>query len=131
MSSKKGNGRALLVFASCPPSPKEETYPECDPPGPVNTRVLKHSFIRSQYSVFAFDLIIVCLALYTERSVPHWCTSLSMRLSSPDWKSPSLTTEPGAMCSSSCGELWPYSSPLPETDSSGPCSCRTCAMYLC
>lgn len=120
-SSKKGNGQGLLVVASCPPSPKEGTYPSVTPWDSI--RVLEHSFIRSHNSVFAFDLNIFRLALFTECGVPHWCTSLSMRLSSPDWKSPSLIVKPGVMSSSSCGEPWLVSS--------GPCSCRTCAMYFC
>ena len=54
-------------------------------------------------------------------------TSLAMRRSSPDWKSPSLTT--GLIMSSSCEEPWPSSSPLPEPISSKFDSCSTWAMY--
>lgn len=57
-------------------------------------------------------------------------TSLSMRLSSPDWKSafrPFCTL----IISSSCDEPWPSSSPLPDPASSEFGSWSTWAMYIC
>lgn len=53
----------------------------------------------------------------------HWCTSFSISLSSPDWKSPSFTT------SSSCEDPCPSSSPLPVSSVFG--SCSTWATYVC
>lgn len=68
--------------------------------------------------------------LFLERYQNQCRTSLSMRLSSPDWKSafrPFCTL----IISSSCDDPWPSSSPLPEPASSEFGSWSTWAMYIC
>lgn len=60
----------------------------------------------------------------------HCRTSLSMRQSSPDWKS-SFRLLLTLIISSSCEDPWPSSSPLPESASSVFGSWSTWAMYIC
>lgn len=75
MSSKKGNGKALLVFASCPPSPKEGTYPSVTTP-PPHPQSGQHKGPGAQL----YPISVQCLCLWSNSPFSStewmWCASL-------------------------------------------------------